>query len=109
LNHAGVAGDFQADHEEIAMKTGRMFVIAVATLGLSGWSFSASADAAAGKATFEKSCAECHEVADFKGEDAKGLTDSIKKIVAGQQKHKSKLTLSDADIANVAAYMSTGG
>jgi mono/diheme cytochrome c family protein len=109
LNHAGVAGDFQADHEEIAMKTGRMFVIAVATLGLSGWSFSASADAAAGKATFEKSCAECHEVADFKGEDVKGLTDSIKKIVAGQQKHKSKLTLSDADIANVAAYMSSGG
>jgi mono/diheme cytochrome c family protein len=109
LNHAGVAGDFQADHEEIVMKTGRMFVIAVATLGLSGWSFSASADAAAGKATFEKSCAECHEAADFKGEDVKGLTDSIKKIVAGQQKHKSKLTLSDADIANVAAYMSTGG
>jgi mono/diheme cytochrome c family protein len=109
LNHAGVAGDFQADHEEIGMKTGRMFVIAVATLGLSGWSFSASADAAAGKATFEKSCAECHEAADFKGEDVKGLTDSIKKIVAGQQKHKSKLTLSDADIANVAAYMSTGG
>ena len=75
------------------MKTGRIFVIAVATLGLSGWSFSASADAAAGKATFEKSCAECHEAADFKGEDVKGLTDSIKKIVAGQQKHKSKLTL----------------
>ena len=91
------------------MKTGRMFVIAVATLGLSGWSLSASADAAAGKATFEKSCAECHEAADFKGEDVKGLTDSIKKIVAGQQKHKSKLTLSDADIANVAAYMSSGG
>jgi len=91
------------------MKTGRMFVIAVATLGMSGWSFSASADAAAGKATFEKSCSECHEVADFAGEDAKGLTDSIKKIVAGQQKHKSKLTLSDAEIANVAAYMSSGG
>ena len=91
------------------MKTGRMFVIAVATLGMSGWSFSASADAAAGKATFAKSCAECHEAADFKGEDVKGLTDSIKKIVAGQQKHKSKLTLSDAEIASVAAYMSSGG
>jgi mono/diheme cytochrome c family protein len=109
LNRPGAAGKFSAEHEEIAMKTGRMFVIAVAALGLSGWSFSASADAAAGKATFTKSCAECHEVADFAGEDVKGLTDSIKKIVAGQQKHKAKLTLSDADIANVAAYMSSGG
>lgn len=88
------------------MKTGRMFVIAVATLGLSGWSLSASAD---GKATFEKTCAECHEAADFAGEDVAGLTDSLKKIVAGQQKHKAKLTLSEADIAAVAAYMSTGG
>jgi mono/diheme cytochrome c family protein len=109
LNRAGDAGKFEAEHEEIVMKTGRMFVIAVATLGMSGWSFSASADAAAGKATFEKSCAECHEAADFKGEDVKGLTDSLKKIVAGQMKHKAKLTLSDADIANVAAYMSSGG
>jgi len=95
-----------AQREEIVMKTGRMFVIAVATLGMWGWSLSASAD---GKATFEKSCAECHEAADFAGEDAKGLTDSLKKIVAGQQKHKVKLTLSDAEIADVAAYMSTGG
>jgi mono/diheme cytochrome c family protein len=108
LKRAGFAGRFQAEHEEIAMTTGRMIVVAVAALGMSGWSFSASADAAAGKATFEKSCAECHEAADFAGEDVKGLTDSIKKIVAGQMKHKSKLTLSDAEIANVAAYMSSG-
>jgi mono/diheme cytochrome c family protein len=108
LKRAGFVGRFQAEHEEIAMTTGRMFVVAVAALGMSGWSFSASADAAAGKATFEKTCAECHEAADFAGEDVKGLTDSIKKIVAGQMKHKSKLTLSDAEIANVAAYMSSG-
>jgi mono/diheme cytochrome c family protein len=87
------------------MKTGRMFVVAVAALGMAGWSFSALAD---GKATFEKSCAECHEVGDFTGEDVKGLTDSIKKIAAGQMKHKAKITLSDADISAVATYMSTG-
>ena len=87
------------------MKTGRMFVVAVATLGMAGWSLSAMAD---GKATFEKSCAECHEVGDFTGEDVKGLTDSIKKIAAGQMKHKEKITLSDADISAVATYMSTG-
>lgn len=87
------------------MKTGRMFVVAVAALGMAGWSLSALAD---GKATFEKTCAECHEVGDFKGEDVKGLTDSIKKIAAGQMKHKAKITLSDADISAVATYMSTG-
>ena len=63
---------------------------------------------AAGKAKFEATCAECHEAGDFAGEDAKGLADTIKKIVAGQQKHKNKLTLTDAEIASVAGFMSTG-
>ena len=48
------------------------------------------------------------EAADFAGEDAKALTDSLKKIVAGQQKHKSALKLSDAEIADLAAYMAAG-
>ena len=91
------------------MKVVRILALSVATLALAGFSTIASADAAAGKAKFAAACAECHEVADFEGESAAALTDSIKKIVAGQQKHKSKLTLSDADIANVAAYMSSGG
>jgi len=91
------------------MKTGHVFFVAVAALGMAGWSLSASADAAAGKATFEKACAECHEASDFAGEDAKGLADSIKKISAGQMKHKEKITLSDAQVADVAAYMATGG
>lgn len=91
------------------MKTGRLIGVALAALGMAGWSLSASADAAAGKALFAKDCAECHEVGDFEGEDAASLTDSLKKIVAGQQKHKQKLTLSDAQIADVAAYMASGG
>ena len=33
---------------------------------------------------------------------------TIKKIVGGTQKHKSKLTLTDAEIASVAGYMSSG-
>jgi mono/diheme cytochrome c family protein len=91
------------------MKTGRMLVVAVAALGLAGWSLSASADAAAGKAKFASACAECHEVGDFQGEDVKGLTESIKKIVAGQAKHKTPLKLTDQEISNVAAYMASGG
>ena len=91
------------------MKLTRIAAISIATLGLVGFSGVASADAAAGKAKFAADCAECHEVADFEGEDAAALSAAMKKIVAGQQKHKNKLTLSDAEIADLAAYIAAGG
>jgi mono/diheme cytochrome c family protein len=75
---------------------------------LSGFGSAVHADAAAGKATFTAVCAECHDVADFEGEDAAALRGTLKQIVAGTQKHKKALTLTDAQIADVAAYM-TGG
>jgi mono/diheme cytochrome c family protein len=90
------------------MKVMRPVALTIATLAIAGFGSAASADAAAGKAKFAANCAECHEVADFAGEDAKALTDSLKKIVAGQQKHKSALKLSDAEIADLAAYMAAG-
>jgi mono/diheme cytochrome c family protein len=89
------------------MKITRLLVVASATAGLAGFGAMAHADAA-GKATFEKVCAECHEVADFEGEAAADLTASIKAIVAGTQKHKKALKLTDAEIASVASYMATG-
>jgi mono/diheme cytochrome c family protein len=89
------------------MKVSKILVVAVAGLGAAGWGMAANADAA-GKAKFEAACAECHEAGDFAGEDAAALTATIKKIVAGQQKHKNKLTLTDAEAASVASYMSTG-
>jgi mono/diheme cytochrome c family protein len=91
------------------MELKRVLIVAVASLGAAGWSLSASADAAAGKAKFAADCAECHEAADFAGEDAKALADSLKKISAGQMKHKTAIKLSDAEIADVAAYMASGG
>ena len=42
------------------------------------------------------------------GEDAAALSATLKKIVAGQQKHKQALKLTDAEIADVAAYMAAG-
>ena len=90
------------------MKVTRILAVAIATLGLAGFSGVASADAAAGKAKFEATCAECHEAGDFEGEDAAALTATLKKMVAGQQKHKTALKLSDAEIADLAAYMSAG-
>jgi mono/diheme cytochrome c family protein len=91
------------------MKVTRIFAVAIATMGLVGFSGVACADAAAGKAKFSTACAECHEVADFEGEDAAALTATVKKIVAGQQKHKTALKLTDAEIADVAAYIASGG
>jgi mono/diheme cytochrome c family protein len=65
--------------------------------------------AAAGKAKFEAECAECHEAGDFEGEDAAALADSLKQISAGQMKHKQALKLSDAEAADLAAFMASGG
>jgi mono/diheme cytochrome c family protein len=82
--------------------------VVLCTLGIAGYSANASADAAAGKAKFDETCAECHEVADFEGSDAAAQAATLKKIVAGRQKHKVALKLTDAEIANLAAYMAAG-
>jgi mono/diheme cytochrome c family protein len=63
-----------------------------------------AADIAAGKATSDKSCASCHEVADWKGQSEAQLQTLIKHVTTGKIKHKKEIVLSDADIANVAAY-----
>jgi len=81
----------------------------LAAAGLAGYSGAWLADAAAGKATFDEICAECHEAADFEGEDAAEVTATVKKIVAGQMKHKKALKLTDEQAADVAAYMASGG
>lgn len=90
------------------MKALRILALAVATFAIAGFSTTASADAAAGKAKFTAACADCHEVADFEGESAAALTGTMKKIVAGTQKHKEALKLTDAEIADLAAYMAAG-
>jgi len=91
------------------MKIRTLTTIAMVTAGLAGYSGTALADAAAGKPVFEKQCAECHEVADTKGEDVKELTATIEKMSAGQMKHKKAFKLSAQQAADVAAYMASGG
>ena len=90
------------------MKILRTLALSVATFAIAGFSMTATADAAAGKTKFAAACAECHEVADFEGESAAALTESLKKIVAGTQKHKEALKLTDAEVADLAAYMAAG-
>jgi mono/diheme cytochrome c family protein len=82
-----------------------MHVIAVA-LATTGAAFSAgAADVAAGKKTFTAICAACHQVVDYKAKSAAQLQTTLKGIVAGTVKHEKKLTLSDADIDNVVAFI----
>ena len=64
-------------------------------------------DAAAGKAKHDEICSACHEKADWAGKDAATLEAQIKDVVSGKTKHKKALTLTDAEIANVAAYWSS--
>ena len=102
LHPAGYSG-------ENLNKFSRLIVVSGTFAALVGVGSAAHADAAAGKATFTSICSECHEVADFEGEDAAELTATIKKIAAGQMKHKKALKLTDAQAADVAAFMAGGG
>lgn len=63
-----------------------------------------AADAPAGKEKVDAVCGECHEAADWQGTSEAQLQALIKDVVAGKVKHPKKLSLSDADIANIAAY-----
>ena len=70
---------------------------------------SAQADVAAGKARFNAACGQCHDSADFENENPQALAATLRRIVSGELKHKKPLQLSDQEIADIAAYMSTGG
>jgi mono/diheme cytochrome c family protein len=91
------------------MKINKLAAVAAAVAGLVGYSGTSLAANAGGKATFEQICSECHEPADFEGEDAAQIGATIKKIVGGQMKHKKALKLTDKEISDVAAFMTSGG
>lgn len=88
------------------MKTGLMIAFTVASLGFGGAALAAG-DAAAGKAKFEAVCADCHEPQDQAAMKPAEFDAAIRGIVAGTVKHKKKLTLTDAEIANLGAYFAT--
>ncbi len=82
-------------------------LLAAGTLVLAGPAL--AGDAKAGKAKAE-ACADCHEAADFAGEDVAALTQAIKDVATGKLKHKSKVDASvAADAADIAAYWASGG
>lgn len=81
----------------------------VAAVALSWAAVCGAADVAAGKAAAQAKCLECHEADDWEGESAASLEALIADIVAGKVKHKKKIELSPAEIANIAAYWGQGG
>ena len=88
----------------------RKIVTAGSIAALMAWTAGVNAaDIAAGKAKTEEICGECHDPADWEGEDAASLAAMIKDVNSGAVKHKKKLNLTDADIANIAAYWASGG
>jgi mono/diheme cytochrome c family protein len=82
--------------------------VAAAALGLLAAGPSANgADSAAGQKIFAGTCAACHQLKSYAGKSDAELETEVKGIVAGTIKHPKKLTLSDTDAANVAAYISS--
>ncbi|HMN43601.1 MAG TPA: hypothetical protein PKE27_03475 [Povalibacter sp.] len=84
----------------------RMVTMAASMLWLGT---AAGADVAAGKAAANAKCVQCHEADDWEGESAASLESLIRDIVAGKVKHKNKLELTPAEIADIAAYWGSGG
>jgi mono/diheme cytochrome c family protein len=89
------------------LKDFRTALALVALLGVG--SAAHAAEAQAGRNAAQAKCAECHEADDWEGEDAASLESLIRDIMAGKVKHKRKLELSAAEIANIAAYWGQGG
>jgi len=85
------------------MFKGSLTILSAITL-LSWGATASSADVAAGEAKAEEACADCHDPSDWEGEDAAAIAEMIRGVVSGEVKHKGKLDLTDAEIADIAAY-----
>ena len=80
-----------------------MVVIAIAA-ALGACAAARAADAAAGGKIVEQVCSSCHDPASWKGKSAAQIDALIHQVVAGKVMHPRKLTLTDAQMADVAAY-----
>ena len=76
-----------------------------ALLGMAG--MASAADAQAGKAKFDQTCSQCHDVSDWKGKSGEQLAVMIKDRTSGKAKHPKKIDLTKDEIANIAAWASS--
>jgi len=103
-------------------KTGRVLLVAATFLGAAGITMYA-ADAAAGKALYDKKCKTCHgptgdgnpgmakalnvQFKEFSGADIQKMSDGdLKKVITmGSGKMKAVAGLSDDDVSNAIAFV----
>ena len=87
------------------MRTSTLVVfiwIAVASLVVADAAL--GAETAAGKGVAETKCGSCHDATDWDGETAASLETLIRDVVKGAVSHKQKITLSDDEVKEIAAY-----
>jgi len=81
-------------------------MLATGALAFSGAALAGDAAAGAKKAD---ACLDCHEPAeDFAGQKADDIAASINSVLAGKTKHQKKLTLSETDVSDIAAFFASG-
>ena len=91
------------------LKQSIMLGVAVTLLAAGGWSLvhaAGAGDAKAGKATVDQNCAACHNgmMSMWQGKSASDIDGLIHQVVAGKAPHPKKLDLTDAQMADIAAY-----
>lgn len=91
------------------LKQSIMLGAAVALLAAGAWSAARAADpgdAQAGKAIVGQSCGACHDgmMSMWQGKSPADIDGLIHQVVAGKMPHPKKLELTDAQMADVAAY-----
>ena len=85
----------------------KKFTYLAVSLALLSWcGFAVAGDAAAGKATFEENCSECHYADDFAGESESDIAGFLSGVQSGEVEHQSDApkSISDADAANIVAF-----
>ena len=83
-------------------------ILAISIMAMSMPVLAQAADAQAGRVASQK-CIQCHEADDWEGEDAASLQSLINDIIAGKVKHKTRIELTPAEVANIAAFWGSGG
>lgn len=83
----------------------RHFMVVAAAVAALGVAVTANAaDVAAGEALVKQVCSACHVPSMWKGKNAAQIDALIHKVVAGKVMHPKKLTLTDTQMADIAAY-----
>lgn len=82
----------------------RQFLLVVVAASALAATAASAADIAAGGTIVKQVCSACHDPSAWKGKTPAQIDALIHEVVAGKVMHPKKLTLSDAQMADVAAY-----